>query len=210
MLGAFFVNCASLFMLSAILEKQKQKQNNGKEITTVSMPPALIEGAETVIAFSVMIIFSQYKKSRKRPPREPKALGRPAGGPLADGEHTYTAVATEVSPLGNPEGKSEAVTFIVNTNPPLVTLNASSVEKNRRTGIRRSAARPAPTPKSWCASMKVRRRKAPKSPGPPRPAPKVRGRRGASTLSSAKASTSTRRSRHRCPRSGTGKARAGR
>jgi hypothetical protein len=48
---------------------------------------------------------------------------------LATGEHTYTAVATQKSPLGNPEGASGQVTFTVNTNPPAVTLTESSVSK---------------------------------------------------------------------------------
>jgi len=46
---------------------------------------------------------------------------------LATGEHTYTAVATQTSPLGNPEGKSNTVTFTVNTEPPKVELSKSSV-----------------------------------------------------------------------------------
>jgi large repetitive protein len=42
---------------------------------------------------------------------------------LPGGDHTYTAIATEVSPLGNEPGKSNSSTFIVDTNPPAVTLN---------------------------------------------------------------------------------------
>ena len=48
----------------------------------------------------------------------------PAGTPLASGKHTFAAIATQESPLGNPEGKSNVVTFVVNMNPPAVTLNA--------------------------------------------------------------------------------------
>ena len=47
-----------------------------------------------------------------------------AGPALATGKHTYAAIATQSSPLGNPEGKSNVVTFVVNTNPPTVTLKA--------------------------------------------------------------------------------------
>jgi len=36
---------------------------------------------------------------------------------LLTGDHTYTAVATEISPLGNPEGKSNPRTFTVDTEP---------------------------------------------------------------------------------------------
>ncbi|EGR33419.1 hypothetical protein IMG5_053740 [Ichthyophthirius multifiliis] len=57
MLGTFFVNSVGLFYLSAILEKRKLTKNN--ELTTISMPQALIEGTETVVMFSLFIIFQQ-------------------------------------------------------------------------------------------------------------------------------------------------------
>ena len=47
-----------------------------------------------------------------------------AGPALPSGKRTFAAQATQESPLGNPEGKSNVVTFVVNTNPPTVTLNA--------------------------------------------------------------------------------------
>ena len=43
---------------------------------------------------------------------------------LPTGKHTFTAFAKEKSALGNEEGKSAAVSFDVNTEPPVVTLNA--------------------------------------------------------------------------------------
>ena len=43
---------------------------------------------------------------------------------------TYTAVAEEKSSLGNPTGKSEPRTFVINTEPPEVTLNAVSTPSN--------------------------------------------------------------------------------
>ncbi len=50
---------------------------------------------------------------------------------LASGEHTYTAEATEVSPIsGNPEGKSAPVTFFVDTESPTVTLNQPTTPSN--------------------------------------------------------------------------------
>ncbi|MCW3028077.1 MAG: Cable pili-associated 22 kDa adhesin protein [Solirubrobacterales bacterium] len=44
-----------------------------------------------------------------------------AGPPLANGQ--YTAVAVQPSSLGNAPGKSNSVTFTVDTSPPNVTLN---------------------------------------------------------------------------------------
>lgn len=53
--GIFFINSAGLFCLSAILEKRNIMR---KESTTVvTMPSGLIEGTETVIFFSLFIIF---------------------------------------------------------------------------------------------------------------------------------------------------------
>jgi len=61
MLGTFFVNSAGLFMLSSIIEKNRHRVKiNPSEVTTVNMPPALIEGSETVIFFTLMIIFQSY------------------------------------------------------------------------------------------------------------------------------------------------------
>jgi hypothetical protein len=42
---------------------------------------------------------------------------------LPSGKHSFTAVATEKSGLGNGEGKSATVSFEVNTEPPKVTLS---------------------------------------------------------------------------------------
>jgi large repetitive protein len=44
-----------------------------------------------------------------------------AGPPLSSGQ--YTAIAVQPSSLGNAPGKSNSVTFTVNTSPPTVTLN---------------------------------------------------------------------------------------
>jgi hypothetical protein len=52
---------------------------------------------------------------------------------LATGEHTYTAIATQESPVGNPEGESKKVTFVVDTNPPTVTLTTPKTPSNNRT-----------------------------------------------------------------------------
>ena len=63
----FFVNAAGLFMLSSLIEKSKntselyEKTKKGskpvKELTSVKMPPALIEGFESLILFGAIIVF---------------------------------------------------------------------------------------------------------------------------------------------------------
>ncbi len=52
---------------------------------------------------------------------------------LLTGKHTYAAIATQESPLGNPDGKSNVVTFVVDTNPPTVTLKAIPTPSNDTT-----------------------------------------------------------------------------
>ncbi len=55
----------------------------------------------------------------------------PAGPALPDGE--YTAVATQLSSVGNPAGVSAPVTFIVNTAAPTVTLSKPASPSNDTT-----------------------------------------------------------------------------
>jgi large repetitive protein len=50
---------------------------------------------------------------------------------LASG--SYTAIATQASSLGNPQGVSNLVSFTVNTAPPTVTLNSPAVRSNNTT-----------------------------------------------------------------------------
>jgi hypothetical protein len=52
---------------------------------------------------------------------------------LSSGQHTYTAIATQESPLGNPAGKSAPVTFTVDTTPPVVTLVSPPSRSNNAT-----------------------------------------------------------------------------
>jgi len=62
MTGSFFVNSASLFYLSALLEKRAQGAKSSGEMTSITMPTALIEGTETVVFFSLFILFPNYLK----------------------------------------------------------------------------------------------------------------------------------------------------
>jgi hypothetical protein len=47
------VNAVALFYLSAIIDKNEvaKKRYKHKEVTTVKMPPSLIEGFETIVFF---------------------------------------------------------------------------------------------------------------------------------------------------------------
>ncbi len=60
---------------------------------------------------------------------------------LPAGKHSFTAYATEVSGLGNSEGRSNEVTFVVNTLPPEVTIVAPpSPSKNTSPGFSGAAS----------------------------------------------------------------------
>lgn len=55
--GAFFVNACSWMYLSAVLEKRASGARATGELTTVTMPPALVAGFETVVFFALFYLF---------------------------------------------------------------------------------------------------------------------------------------------------------
>ena len=62
----FFVNAAGLFFLSALIEKNTAAakvyaEKNKKELTTLKMPPALIEGTESLILFGAIILWPELQ-----------------------------------------------------------------------------------------------------------------------------------------------------
>ena len=52
---------------------------------------------------------------------------------LPGGERTYTAIAEQPSPIGNPPGMSKALTFFVNTEPPKVAIVQPETPSNNTT-----------------------------------------------------------------------------
>ena len=60
-LGVFgamlYINTISWSFLAAILEKRGRGAAAGSEITTITMPPALVEGAETIVLYSAFLLF---------------------------------------------------------------------------------------------------------------------------------------------------------
>jgi phosphatidylglycerophosphate synthase len=54
--AAFFVNACSWMYLSAVLEKRASGARATGELTTVTMPPALVAGFETVLFFSLFYL----------------------------------------------------------------------------------------------------------------------------------------------------------
>ncbi len=62
---SFFVNAAGLFFLSALIEKnenakKKYASKQKKEVTTLKMPPALMEGTESLFTFGLIILLPEY------------------------------------------------------------------------------------------------------------------------------------------------------
>lgn len=63
---SFFVNAAGLFFLSALIEKNENAKkmyasNKKKEVTTLKMPPALMEGTESLFTFGLIILLPEYQ-----------------------------------------------------------------------------------------------------------------------------------------------------
>lgn len=57
LLGVFYLNAASWLVLSAILEKRTlAERTSGKLATSIVMPRGLVEGTETILAYTVMLL----------------------------------------------------------------------------------------------------------------------------------------------------------
>ncbi|HEV8178124.1 MAG TPA: CDP-alcohol phosphatidyltransferase family protein, partial [Gemmatimonadales bacterium] len=56
LMATFFVNAASWMYLAAILERRKLGAAVTGERTTVTMPPAIVAGTETVIFYSILLL----------------------------------------------------------------------------------------------------------------------------------------------------------
>jgi len=57
LLSAFYVNAASWIYLSAILEKRAAGASARGELTSVTMPNGLVGGAETILFYTLFLVF---------------------------------------------------------------------------------------------------------------------------------------------------------
>lgn len=55
--ASFYINSAAWMMLAANLEKRKVASSENSELTSVTMPTAIIEGAEAIVIYSLFLIF---------------------------------------------------------------------------------------------------------------------------------------------------------
>jgi phosphatidylglycerophosphate synthase len=60
LLGTFFVNTISWSYLAAVLEKRGAGASSTGEMTSITMPPALIEGTETIVIFGLFLALPQW------------------------------------------------------------------------------------------------------------------------------------------------------
>lgn len=58
LLATFYVNAASWMYLAAILEKRQHVTTKG--LTSVTMPPGIVGGTETILFYSAFILFPAY------------------------------------------------------------------------------------------------------------------------------------------------------
>ncbi len=57
LLSSFYINGASWMFLAALLEKRRAGASAGGELTTITMPGGLIEGTETVLFYTLFLVF---------------------------------------------------------------------------------------------------------------------------------------------------------
>ena len=60
MLAAFYVNAASWMYLSAVLEKRNAADSGSQGKTAVVMPAGIVAGTETLIIYSIFILFHEH------------------------------------------------------------------------------------------------------------------------------------------------------
>jgi len=60
LLAAFYVNAASWIVLSALLEKRGSGAAVRGEVTSVTMPSALVGGSETIVFYTLFLILPHY------------------------------------------------------------------------------------------------------------------------------------------------------
>lgn len=60
LLASFYVNTISWAYLSALLEKRGRGASQAGESTSITMPPGLVEGAETFVLMSALLVLPEH------------------------------------------------------------------------------------------------------------------------------------------------------
>lgn len=61
LLATFFVNAASWMYLAAILERRDRGAKASGELTTITMPPGIVAGTETVLLYAAFILWPAWR-----------------------------------------------------------------------------------------------------------------------------------------------------
>lgn len=61
LLATFYLNTVSWAYLSALLEKRRAAQRSGRSPTSITMPSGLVEGAETIVIYTVMLAAPSWR-----------------------------------------------------------------------------------------------------------------------------------------------------
>ena len=61
LLATFFVNGASWMYLAAILERRRAGAPSRGDLTTITMPPGIIAGTETIVFYSAMLLWPDVR-----------------------------------------------------------------------------------------------------------------------------------------------------
>ncbi len=59
--ASFFVNAASWMYLAAILERRQVGAKASGELTTITMPPGIVAGTETVVFYTAMLVWPESR-----------------------------------------------------------------------------------------------------------------------------------------------------
>ena len=57
LLAVFYLNITSWLYLSALLEKRAQGAPPARRATSIRMPPGVVEGTETIVAYAIMLLW---------------------------------------------------------------------------------------------------------------------------------------------------------
>lgn len=60
LLSTYYINAASWMYLSALLEKRALGTKSSGELTTITMPSGIVEGTETIIAYTLFLLFPAW------------------------------------------------------------------------------------------------------------------------------------------------------
>ena len=60
LLASFYVNAASWMYLAAVLERRDAGARSRGELTTITMPPGLIGGTETIVLYAAFFLFPGF------------------------------------------------------------------------------------------------------------------------------------------------------